>query len=428
MARARSGGGGSTIAAVLFGIGTFIFMILAIVFYLQVSTATQNAESANQELARVINRVDEESDFVKSARENGGSVVGALINKMDEMNSELIKERKKSNTLATSLDAANKRAEKAEQGADKANEAAAQAITEAKAIKDQYTKAGDALKAQIAKQSNDISQQHARIEKMGADLTSQMINTRNDLTAKNKELTTQNIAFKKENTRLSDIINANKKAGSVLEEITTKDGVIASMLKGNEKVYISLGAKNRIMLGMTFDVFGADEIIRLNELDELKGTKGKIEVIKVNENSAVARITHLEPNVSMSPGDQIVNAVYNPNATQKFYVYGNFNINGKGESTREDLKRIRNMITRWGGELVETDTLTADIDFLVVGQAPEAPQQINQNSMDSSVIKQFVELEKEYRTYHKLIADARSLSIPVLNQNRFLNLVGYYER
>jgi hypothetical protein len=30
--------------------------------------------------------------------------------------------------------------------------------------------------------------------------------------------------------------------------------------------------------------------------------------------------------------------------------------------------------------------------------------------------------------YQKLIGEAKTLSIPVLNQNRFLALVGYYQR
>ena len=38
-----------------------------------------------------------------------------------------------------------------------------------------------------------------------------------------------------------------------------------------------------------------------------------------------------------------------------------------------------------------------------------------------------VQLEN-YQAYQDLIAQAQSLNVPVLNQNRFLDLIGYYVR
>ncbi|WP_432800043.1 FlgT C-terminal domain-containing protein [Poriferisphaera sp. WC338] len=425
MARARSGGGGSTIAAVLFGIGTFVFMILAIIFYTQVSGANEAADNAKKELSRVATKMDLDRDEVKAIRAEGGTVVSGLLDQNEQLKSDLNNTEKKVSDLTSELAAANKRADAAEDSAEAFRKDAENAVAQAQEVKTLYAAAGQQLKARVDKQAQDAAAQTQRIKGMGDKLSSQLSDTRGELQQKNAALALKLEQANTEVNRLTKVINDRKKSGSILQDITTKDGNIVSLLQGQDKVYINLGANNKIQLGMTFEVFSGDEVIQLTDFGQLRG-KATIEVINVDDNSAIARITQLKPNQSVSPGDQIVNAVYNPNAIQKFYVYGDFNLNGQGAPTREDRKQIESMIDRWGGQFSEG--LTADVDFLVLGAQPEAPKPLAQGVTDSTLITEFVKAEKEYKTYQELVGEARLLSIPILNQNRFLALVGYYER
>jgi len=43
-------------------------------------------------------------------------------------------------------------------------------------------------------------------------------------------------------------------------------------------------------------------------------------------------------------------------------------------------------------------------------------------------VREHAEATRNYETYNRLANQARELSVPVLNQNRFLALVGYYRR
>ena len=72
--------------------------------------------------------------------------------------------------------------------------------------------------------------------------------------------------------------------------------------------------------------------------------------------------------------------------------------------------------------------LSYDVDYLVLGQEPPLPQAPPPNVVDPTAIAAYVEAQRNYETYQQLIGEARNLNIPILNQNRFLNLIGYYQR
>ena len=63
---------------------------------------------------------------------------------------------------------------------------------------------------------------------------------------------------------------------------------------------------------------------------------------------------------------------------------------------------------------------------LVLGVPPALP---TGNPGDDPVqIEIQAELQERYNRYEQLMEQANELSIPILNQNRFLSLVGYYRR
>ena len=93
-----------------------------------------------------------------------------------------------------------------------------------------------------------------------------------------------------------------------------------------------------------------------------------------------------------------------------------------------DLERklVDSKIRSWGG--VITDDLSYNVDYLVLGIEPPLPDALSANEIDPVLIARNVEQKRAYEQYHKLIGQARTLAVPVLNQNRFLALTGHYER
>ena len=67
-------------------------------------------------------------------------------------------------------------------------------------------------------------------------------------------------------------------------------------------------------------------------------------------------------------------------------------------------------------------TLPPDMDFLVLGQEPQVPAKRQPGD------PQWWQAMLTYQTYKALEQEARDLGIPILDQNRFLQLVGYYRR
>ena len=48
--------------------------------------------------------------------------------------------------------------------------------------------------------------------------------------------------------------------------------------------------------------------------------------------------------------------------------------------------------------------------------------------LDTTKIEKYAAARKDWDTYQRLMGEARAMKIPILNQNKFLVLVGYYHR
>ncbi|MEM9019186.1 MAG: hypothetical protein AAGC44_01375, partial [Planctomycetota bacterium] len=69
-----------------------------------------------------------------------------------------------------------------------------------------------------------------------------------------------------------------------------------------------------------------------------------------------------------------------------------------------------------------------EVDYLVLGKEPEFPADLDPGVIDQVLIRENEEKRVAYDTYQKLVEEAKRLRIPILNQNRFLVLIGYYQR
>ena len=99
------------------------------------------------------------------------------------------------------------------------------------------------------------------------------------------------------------------------------------------------------------------------------------------------------------------------------------------------VRRIENMILKWGGILKSDSsqqgsnpTINYDVDFIVLGDEPIFPVAPAKNEVDPTAMERYENARKIYEIYHGLVKQGKELSIPILNQNRFLSMVGYYKR
>lgn len=209
--------------------------------------------------------------------------------------------------------------------------------------------------------------------------------------------------------------------------IRRADGEIVR-LPGNGVVYINLGLGDQITPGMTFQVY--DKIDGIPELgdgvseENMPIGKASIEVTRVGATSSEARIIKQQPGMSLMQGDLLVNLVYDPNVKYNFFVYGNFDMDRNGVATPGDAEIVKRLVTQWGGKL--TDQVNVDTDFVILGAEPQIPE-FTTEEMDPINTRLLAEAQTALDAYMELRKNARELNIPILNQNRFLYFVGYYD-
>ena len=222
--------------------------------------------------------------------------------------------------------------------------------------------------------------------------------------------------------------------------------VIGIPVDGKNVVYVDLGRKDHVPLGMRFQVY--DPRRGVNILEDITGAvlgsgKATIEIIRIENNSSIGRVIDQKLGEPIQPGDLIANLVYDRKRTYKFLVFGDFEIDNDDISTQADLDWVTHKIRQWGGEVIDLDqrreSLTSissqavkedivpfDTDFVVVGAEPMIPDQ--PDATDAEGIKRYNDAQKQLEEFNNIQREAMKLGIPILNQNRFMALIGYTER
>ncbi len=449
MARVRSGGGGAAYAwsLVFFGAGFLICLLLAIIFFTQVNGANERAAEAEGELARFATPAQRTGPSVLPLLENRGqTVVGQLLDENGTLKAVIVGDRQVSadalnqsinnlgvtgtlvnevNTLRAELQAAQQSVTQAQQARDAATANAQAAEAASNQMLTTFRQTMTELKNQVGEQGDAATDYLGKINAMEAAFTQQIVAIRADMQQQLSEKDNQIAGLQREARQLENKLKERLSSQLTIGQNTDPDARIVSVFDDGKRVYIDRGLRDRVMLGLTFEVFPSGELISLDEFDELRGI-ATIQVVDISETSSIANIVRKQRGATIKAGDVAANLAYNPNAEPKFYVYGDFDIDNRGEATLADRQRIENMITRYGGAVVEQ--LGPDVDFLVLGQEPALPEQPPENTTDRTILQAFVQATQDYETYQNLKAEAVALGIPVLNQNRFLPLVGYYQR
>lgn len=204
-------------------------------------------------------------------------------------------------------------------------------------------------------------------------------------------------------------------------EAALVDAEIIGIDSAENHVFISIGRKQNVVLGMTFAVYSTAAQIRPSEDGTYPSGKATLEVVSVGESSSTCRITSEARGNPVVKGDVVANAVYDPNKKYTFVVFGNFDANRDGIPTALERDDIATMIQDWGGKL--SDDLTGDVDFLVLGERPVLPARPD-SAAPFEVVQEFRRRQRDVERYDALFRQAQATSVPILNENRLYTLTG----
>ena len=205
------------------------------------------------------------------------------------------------------------------------------------------------------------------------------------------------------------------------DEFSLVDGSVANTNPSQNEVFISIGRRQNVILGMTFAIYGNATQIRPDAEGNYPQGKGAIEVVNVGETSSRCRVLFERTGNPVVPGDVIANAAYDPTKVYKFLIAGNFDTNSDGRRTPGERTEITALVEEWGGKT--TEELEGDVDFVVLGEPPVLPPK---PTIDSpiEIVEIYIRKENELNRYNDLLDKSQRTSIPVLNENRLYTLIG----
>jgi len=457
--RTQSGAIGYIISLVLFVMLFLFTFALAVYFRTQITEAQVQAQEATKVVAELIKPKERNRPEVlemKAKHANTGmSVVGQMLAENIRLK-QLINNTPKSSVDAIKNETAAAGVETgrtllgevrrlhAEHAADQeligqyktdinAFSKRLQAIEEQKGIEAQeYEKTITLLKSTLTSLQEDTNTFRTQVDGQRQALQEQLESVRaktdqsvHELRSTIEQKDLQIHAQKKRLDELTGELASTGKGGSGHDLTREHDGVITSILSEEGLVYIDRGRLDQIFLGMTFEVFNKNSGVIVDETGELRG-KATIEIIRMSDRSSLCRVVRAQRGIILDEDDLIANIIYDPNISYRFHVFGEFDIDNTGQVTVTDRRRVETMVTQWGGQLIPK--LSYNTDFLVLGKEPELPAPLPRGVVDPIEIERRAAQKRKYIDYQSLINEAKSLSIPILNQNRFLVLVGYYHR
>jgi hypothetical protein len=453
----RSGAGtGVIVALVVFILTTICLLVLTIAFYAQKNTALDREAQARADLdryARKDERGREEYKTIEGAAAGARqSVAGYLINQLGDMSAMV-----SGNRAATP---AQIRAELAIGDNDVIRNVLSDVRRQAQTRGNEASTA-TARVSDLTKQIEGLNNQIAQLQKQYEEVVGGITGTlggyadavaaaeqgyRTNIEASDRtksELEKESRDRYAELERTSDALRADnalmsqrvKQLQSVVDAIRIKprnpaelvDGRIVD-IGGDDEVFINIGAKDRVVLGMTFEVYDDENAIQVDPQSgqEVRG-KASIQVTKVGDRTSTARVTRATPGRPIVSNNVIANAVYDPRHKFRFLVHGKFDVNDDGRPTAAEADFVRSRIVDWGGLIVAGDELTGDLDFLVLGEQPPVPPPLPPNA-EVERFNTFIEMRAARDLYDRLFTQAREAGIPVLNWNRFQVLTGETQR
>ncbi|HWB52794.1 MAG TPA: hypothetical protein VG722_01325 [Tepidisphaeraceae bacterium] len=379
-----------------------------------------NAPSAEQAYADAKAAMQAGAAQIAKAGSTAPSTI-ALLDSYNAMARALLLKQEQINGLQRELASARQATQAKVDELNAAVHATHNQVTE---IQNTENKAIAAAESARSENNKTVAEIEADRQKERQDAAATINKLNSELAAKTNDLDNMNRELAKIRQRLA--------AGRVSVNqplIQAADGTIIRV-PSPDIVYISRGSSDQIIPGMTFEVYdrnaGVPAVDTVNpNSDSLPVGKASIEVISVDPHTSECRVTrHSVGSNSIQEGDLIVNLVYDPHVKYNFVVYGKFDLNHDGVATDQETEVIKQKILEWGGHL--ENKVNVDTDFLVIGVEPVVPKLTEAERRDPIALQRASAAQAEYDAYQATIKRAQDLHVPILNQNRFLYLIGSY--
>ncbi len=453
----RSGSTGPLVSLVVFVILTVLSLVGAIYFYSEADKAQTERTTAMRELAKVINDEQRGREVVQSldsaAQAQGQTLIEHMLAREASMATLVSGDAAAdTNSVRASLRLAD--GQSAKQALDEARRAAAESESK---FADQV-KASEAISAQADAARAEAEAANKSAEEKIAQLTAtiapyresseramaEIAELKNELIQAREQAQSEYAnQLAEEQSKQAALVAANQNLSERVQVLQTQleqfrikpsdasllaDGKVVDIGTSKDQVFISLGLRDHVRPGMTFEVYpDAAAILYDPKTDRQSPGKASIEVVKVGDTTSTARVTRQRKGQSIQRDDVLANAVYSPSYKYKFLVHGNFDVDADGKSGQTEADYIRGRIQEWGGVVIDGDELTPDVDFVVVGTPPSRVM-AKPLGEDSAGYNAYLESKRAYDAYEALVASARGAQVPVLNWNRFQILTGAAER
>jgi len=435
MARARSNGGAYAWALVLFGCGFVVSLLVAIIFYTKIEQANDAQAKAEATLRTYVNEGQDTQELQPWLANSGpNSAFRTMKNEIVQLNDNIEFKDAQITQLQSAVSEANTSIEREKATIAAREQELIRQQANAEAAMQQAQDRARALEADVA----SISQERNELSQtLTATMTDANASAQRQIDELNAKLLVANNELGDAEEQYAQLADDYRRLEAirdviVVPDVTTADGEVLSVFNNGGQMFIDRGRKQGVMLGLTFEIFDANEVIRLSNAGNARG-KATIEVYELRDDTAACRVVRRSRGAQVIAGDVIANIVYDPTKEFTFYAFGNFDIENDGGPS--DINRIENLVTEWGGLLAELQMdedglpiLSPEIDFLILGKQPNFPDELDPDELDPEVIREWQVKVREFETYQSLLGDAKTLRIPILNQNRFLDLVGYYVR
>lgn len=438
----------------ILGILSLALFVVSAVFFGKYNDAKRNVDSLTSSQAEIIAEGERNSDDVRllkdEARKSGGrSLVGYLLKSQQDTMQAVTGNRRdtfaafqnrlknvegsETGSLLSILSArdaevARLRDEYARADAARTTAQADQknAVDRIRSIEENHQRTVDALSAEVGQYRDEVETYRSgaddykkRIDAQASRVATEFAETKKSLETQLAKLTDEKLILENQLAILRGQKNLETFRGRPEESLV--DGEVIGLNSADGTVALSIGARNKVALGMTFAVYADANSIKPDANGRYAPGKATLEVISVEPTSSTARITSEVKGNPVVRGDVIANALYDPAKVYKFVVFGNFDTDRDRIATALERQDAETMITAWGGLIVPD--LSGDVDFLVLGERPVLPPRPGADA-PLEVVQEFIRRQREVERYDNLFKNATSTGIPVLNENRLYTLIG----
>jgi hypothetical protein len=467
---------------VVFVVLTFVAGGLAVYYYLELDKSRIEVEAGQKRLAKQIERGESDTpayyEIEKGAAAPRRSIYGVLLDQRNALTKEIagsvmapekaLDESRNAKALAAKMMSAAQLTVESDSlsgyltsvaaHVPRLVEAVSKAQAETTAAQSQTKAKADEAEARIKTFEQEIANLRASETKVKSEL-SEYQKTKDEQVTRDAAEKTKQIAQLQEQinqiqvqlaAKINEYNESRKELAVTREKLRGKrqnvqvaltrqpDGVI-TRITGGETVWINLGSGDQVSPGMTFEVYDRVEGVPKSgegaTEEQLPQGKASIEVVNIGQNTSEARIIRKSNGITVAEGDIIANLIYDKNVKFNFLIYAGdgFDLTQTGRQSFGSVDVLKNLVRRWGGNVVELQRdpnrpdapvrVPVETDFVILGKEPVVPKL----GTTPEELDKMERAKKRLAEYDSVRGGAIDLHVPIMNQNRFLYFIGYFD-